>query len=390
MRRAEAATVAVDRRTLRQRRRAETEVDEANYSIDQYLGMLGHELRNPLAAILAASDVLARRDTGDAVIERIQTILARQTGHMARIVDGLLDVSRIARGKIELQREPLDLPTVLAPLIADFEARAAARRLAFDHSTTAPALFIEGDRVRLFQIVEGVLSNALKFTPSGGTVRFRLETDDHDAVIRIEDTGEGIDPALMPRIFEPFWQGPQSYDRARGGLGLGLALVRGLVMLHGGAVTAHSDGNDCGTTVTIRFPRAQPATADRSSSPDGIACPLQVLVVEDNVDAAVMIVELLVQAGHRAEVAHDGPGALAAVTASTPDVIVCDLGLPGGMNGYDVARTLRREPAFENVRLVALSGYGRPEDKAEAARAGFDVHLTKPVDFRALSRALSR
>lgn len=356
---------------------ANARLTEADRRKDEFLGMLSHELRNPLAPIRSALHLLSHPAARPAQTRRAVEVIARQVDHLTRIVDDLLDVTRIARGKIELRRERIDLSEVIARTAEDYRDLLDERHIALAVELPGP-LWADADPTRLAQVIGNLLSNAGKFTPPGGRVTVRAAAHDGRAVIRVTDTGVGMPPELVGRIFEPFVQADRSLARSAGGLGLGLSLVKGIVELHGGAVEARSAGPGAGSELLVELPLAAeaPRTAPVPAAPAGAAGPRRVLVVDDNVDAAETLAELLRHAGHEVAVAHDGPAALAAARADPPDVVLCDIGLPG-MSGYDVARALRRERG-PGLLLVAISGYAQPEDVDAAHEAGFDRHLAKP------------
>jgi CheY-like chemotaxis protein len=320
-------------------------------------------------------------------------MIERQVKHMARLIDDLLDVSRIARGKIRLRTERCDLGRIVRDTASDYRPAMQAAGLALEVDVPAEPLRVRCDATRLSQVLGNLLHNAQKFTDAGGrvVVRAAAEPGGTRAVVTVRDTGIGIDPDVLARMFDAFSQADTSLDRARGGLGLGLALVKGLVELHGGEVWASSEGAGRGAEFTIRLPLDVPAAADEppeGQRPDSPA-PSRVLVVEDNIDAAQSLRMLLKMGGHEVAVAHDGPTALETAGSFRPELVLCDLGLPGGMSGYDVARALRQSPETAATSLIALSGYGRDEDRRRSHEAGFDLHLTKPVDFARLRQILA-
>jgi two-component system, chemotaxis family, CheB/CheR fusion protein len=381
----EALVVARD---ITELKRVEEELREAARQKDEYLAMLGHELRNPLAAVRSATELMKLRVTEeDPGQRRIHDILDRQTGHMAKLLDGLLDVSRIVRGKIELDSRRLSWVEVLEGAVADRGEEVHAKGLELVTDFPTDPLWIDGDRVRLVQIVDNLLSNAITHTSAPGTITVSARQEDGEAIVQVRDTGSGIDPELLPHIFETFRQAGQSIDRAKGGLGLGLALVKGLVELHGGHVTAHSEGVDHGSTFELRLPLAAPAPEARSRAPTRHDA-RRILVVEDNQDAAELLARLLEHEGHRVWSAQSGAEGLELAQEIRPDVVLCDLGLPGSMNGFDVARALRRHETLRDALLIAITGYGRPEDKQRTGEAGFDAHITKPVDMAELKALL--
>lgn len=371
-------------------RRRQYETRRAIESRDDFLAMLGHELRNPLGAIRLASEIL---QTAQGLRAKELDVIERQSRHLSRIVDDLLDVARITHGKIVLRREPLNLADAVRNAYELFVPMARGRLSAFDLVIEDDALWIDGDRQRLEQVFANLLTNAVKYTPRGGSVSIRVRGEGGRAVVLVQDSGIGLAPDMRERVFDVFTQAERSLDRAEGGLGLGLPLVRGIVELHEGAVRAESEGLGKGSAFILSFPRlrdfadtAPPATtvvgADVKEAPHA---PKRVVVVEDNADIRELLVELLESQGHEVTCAVDGPEGLAAILAISPDVALVDMGLPG-FDGLEVARRVRA--AGSNVRLVAVTGYGQLEDKARAARAGFDEHLTKPVERAALARAL--
>ncbi|HEX9049319.1 MAG TPA: PAS domain S-box protein [Anaeromyxobacter sp.] len=376
------------------RRRAEEAVRiaseklrEADRRKDEFLGMLSHELRNPLAPIRNALYILDRAEPTGQQARRAKDVVSRQVGHLTRLVDDLLDVTRIARGKIELRRADLDLAALARRTAEDYRALMQDRGLDLAVELPDAPLVVNGDDTRLAQVLGNLLSNAAKFTPAGGRVSLSLHARDDRALVHVRDTGLGIAPEVLPTIFEPFTQARQTLARSEGGLGLGLALVKGLVALHGGEVTVSSVG-EAGTEFVVAIPLAARPAAEVERGRAGAvadAAPHRVLVVDDNADAADTLAELFRLHGHEVEVAYDGPTALEAARARPPDVVLCDLGLPG-MDGYEVARRLRA--AFPALRLVAVSGYAQPEDVARAADAGFDGHVAKPPDPEKLASLL--
>jgi PAS domain S-box-containing protein len=355
---------------------------------DEFLAMLGHELRNPLGTITNALGVLDRL-VADGDVRRLLGIIGRQTSHLGRLVDDLLDVARVTSGKIELRRQPLDL-RALAEGCLDALTQAGRTR---HHAITVegPPLRVSGDPARLEQVVSNLLDNALKYTPAGGQVTVRIEQIDGDVVLRVRDSGEGIRADLLDRIFDLFVQEPQALDRTRGGLGLGLTLVRRLVELHGGSVAAASEGPGRGSEFSIRLPRLAeadvPAPAREAGRGPAAPRPRRVLIVEDNADARESLSLLLRLSGHEVETSENAMEGLEKLAAFAPDVMLVDVGLPG-MDGYDLARRVRERPAARGVALIALTGYGQTEDRRRAQEAGFDVHLTKPVEPDRLRKVL--
>ena len=356
---------------------------------DEFLAMLGHELRNPLGTLSNAVAVLDRLG-GDETTRHVVAIIGRQTAHLAHLVDDLLDVARATSGKIDLALRPVELHALVGRCVdALVQAGRTARH---EVRREGDPIHVHGDQARLEQVVNNLLDNALKYTPPGGRVTISIEGADDVALLRVRDTGQGIRTDLLGRIFDLFVQEPQSLDRSRGGLGLGLALVKRLVELHGGSVAAWSAGPGQGSEFTVRLPAMAVPDAPVESAPTSArpAHPSRrVLVVEDSADARHSLRMLLELAGHQVETSEDGPTGLARIDAFRPDVALIDLGLPG-MDGYAVARELRSRPETRAIRLVAVTGYGQAEDRRRALAAGFDQHVTKPVDASMLDDLLGR
>jgi CheY-like chemotaxis protein len=351
---------------------------------DDFLALLGHELRNPLAPIGNAVYLLRMGGQTRDVTERACSIVERQVAHMARLVDDLLDVSRISRGKIQLQSGPMDLGAAVRAVLADYGPVLDQRGLRLEADLPPGPLPILADQARIVQAVSNLLHNASKFTDPGGRVAVSVGTGAAGwGFVRVKDTGVGIDPDLLASIFEPFMQGQGTVQRSQGGLGLGLALVKGLAALHGGEVTVHSDGPGLGSEFTLHLPLllagAGPAPALQAPGHAG-AGGRRILVVEDLADSALTLRLLLEMLGHTVAVGADGASGLELAARFRPEIILCDIGLPGGLSGHDLARRVRALPGLEDTHLIALSGFGTPEDKAKAAEAGFAAHLTKPVD----------
>ncbi len=373
-------------------KRAEEELREADRRKDEFLAMLGHELRNPLAPMRTAVEVLRRQEARDGRRERVYATLDRQITHLTRLVDDLLDVARITRGRVELQRQTVELAAVVDQAVEMAEGLIAARGHELTVTRPAAPLWLKADPTRLTQVVFNLLNNAAKYTEPGGRIWLTAGREGTEAVVRVLDTGVGIAPELLPRVFDLFTQGERTPDRSQGGLGLGLTLVRNLVELHGGTVRARSEGPGKGSEFILRLPAlpAAPAPAPQAApAPGRAARRARVLVVDDNVDVAEAVAMLLEDLGHEVKVAHSGPQALESVRTYRPEAVFLDLGLPG-MDGYEVARRLRAEPGVGGVLLVALSGYGQPEDRRRSREAGFDEHLVKPVVSAALQPLLAR
>jgi signal transduction histidine kinase/CheY-like chemotaxis protein len=371
-------------RLLASERAARREAEMQNRAKDQFLAMLGHELRNPLSAISSAIGLLDHPQASKETGERARAVIRRQSRHLAHIVDDLLDLSRLMNGKVVLARKPMDLAQALDDYLQGLQGtgRADAHRLQVQ-ATPAP---IFADPTRIEQILANLIGNALKYTPPGGSVDIRIAVEEQSAVLTVADTGVGIAPDLLDRVFEVFVQGADSLDRAQGGLGIGLALVRQLVRLHGGEVSAASAGIGHGSVFTARLPLAQEAVAQpgpEAESGHGAG----LLLVEDNHDGREMLAAMLSAMDWNVLQAADGDEGLRLGRLHRPGVALVDIGLPG-VDGYEVARGLRADPHTRGMRLIALSGYCQPEDRQRAFDAGFDAHLSKPVSRAVLSAAL--
>jgi PAS domain S-box-containing protein len=367
-------------RDITERRQIESELREADRRKDEFLGMLAHELRNPLAAIMTAGEVL-NQTVPDAQSQKLTGVVRRQTRALARMVDDLLDVSRVTMGKIQLVPEPL-LLSVIVSRAADAMREAMSKHdLRFDVSVDDDPVWLKGDATRLEQVLLNLLTNAMKFTPAGGRVTLDARASGGEAVVRVSDTGVGMSASVLPRVFDLFVQADTSLDRAKSGLGIGLALVQKLVALHGGSVTATSPGLGQGSEFVVRLPISDDEAVSAAEEPVSrqiAATRLRVLVVDDQRDVADAIGMMLESMGHEARVVYDGAAALVAVGAQRPEVMFVDVGMPG-ITGYELARQIRHDPALSKTYLVALTGYGRDEDRARAVEAGFDVHVTKPL-----------
>lgn len=346
--------------------------------------MLAHELRNPLAPLRNAIHILQMQSQSAETLEEVRAIMDRQVRQLTCLVDDLLDVSRIARGRVTLKTQRLDLARLVRSVAQDHWEDFETAGLMLKVDVPELPLWVQGDPTRLTQTLANLLDNAVKFTPRGGTVTIRLAVDDdsNNAVLVVRDTGIGIEPDMLPRLFEAFAQADRSLDRKPGGLGLGLALVKGLVELHGGRIDVKSDGVGQGAEFTVLLPKQEeaPVLADKPSTrPRSVDKRVRVLVVEDNRDAADSLRMLLELFGYDVAVAYSGPDGLATAKRDQPDVVVCDIGLPG-MDGYAIATALRKNGRMARARLIAVTGYGQEEDRRRALEAGFDDHLVKPVD----------
>ncbi len=372
------------------RRRAE-ELLEAHRQKDQFLAMLAHELRNPLAPLLTGLHLLQHSQMTAETRERTRAMMERQVRHLSHLVDDLLDVSRILRGKVQLRRERLDLGKLARTAAEDRRAVLARAGLKLLLGIAETPVWVMGDSTRLTQVVNNLLDNAVKFANGGDRVWVQVTADveAQQAVVSVQDTGIGIAPELLPQLFTPFVQADCTLDRSRGGLGLGLALVKGLVELHGGRVEADSAGLGKGAEFTIRLPleKEPPALSEERSTPAPTGRHLRILVVEDNRDAAESLRLLLGLLGHEVQMVYSGPEGVDAAKRWRPDVVLCDIGLPG-LDGYGVARELRLNPTTARVRLLALTGYGEAEDCQRSSEAGFNAHLVKPANPTELAKLL--
>lgn len=382
--------VAVDVTELRAAQRA---LEDSARQKDDFLAMLGHKLRNPLAAVRHATEFLQLKSPDPQRMARLTAVLDRQGAQMARLIDGLLDVTSMVRGTLRLRREPLDLVEVLGSVVEAHRPSIDAKKLKLRVESAHGPLWMLGDRIRLVQVFDNLLSNAIKFTPPPGDIAVMLAHIDAEHVeLSVSDTGVGIAPAVQACIFEPFQQATVTVERA-GGLGLGLSLAKGLVELHGGEIGVSSRGPNPGTVFTVRLPLSpddltpKPAPAPIRHATGG--APLSILVIEDNEDAGELLSSLLTMSGHTVRVALTGVEGLTMARAEVPDVILCDIGLPG-MTGYQVARAVRGDERLAQVWLIALTGYGHDGDRRKSRLAGFDMHLIKPVDLPDIEAALER
>jgi PAS domain S-box-containing protein len=374
---------------LRQQSEALKEADRRK---DEFLAMLSHELRNPLAPIRNATQVIRLLGASDPNVRRSTEMVERHVQHMTRLVDDLLDVSRITSGKIKLQVEPVELAAVVARAVETTRPLIDARKHQLRVSLPPEALRLEADPVRLGQVMANLLTNAAKYTEEGGRIGLTVEREGGAAVIRVRDNGVGIPRDKLASVFDVFTQVDRSLERSQGGLGVGLTLVKSLVEMHGGSVEAHSEGAGQGSEFIVRLPVLQTEQPSEASKVEQTvrrpAAPRRVLVVDDNVDAAESLAMLLRIDGHEVRPVYDGTAALEAARTFRPEVILLDIGLPG-ISGYEVARRLRREPGLEKAFLVALTGYGQDDDRIQSQEAGFDTHLVKPADPTALQELLA-
>ena len=366
-------------------------IQEADRRKDEFLGMLAHELRNPLAPLRNAVTIIEMMSGTDPDLDQACEVIDRQVHHMTRLVEDLLDATRIARGKVLLRKAPCDLATIVQQTAMDYRSIFDGDRFRFRVVVPSRPFPVHGDPTRLAQVVGNLLHNAHKFTDAGGSVTVRLGIrDNHWAEIAVEDSGIGIESAMLPHVFDIFKQADQGLERSSGGLGLGLTLVKGLVDLHSGTVHVSSAGVGKGSSFVVRLPLLEdiPVPTAAEVPAKHIDAKHHVLVIDDNVDAAETIRLLLKREGHRVSMAHTGPSGLAMALSENPDVVICDIGLPG-MDGYEVARNIRKTKAGEGMYLIALTGYGREEDQARTREAGYSLHLTKPIDFSDLRKVIA-
>jgi signal transduction histidine kinase/ActR/RegA family two-component response regulator len=362
---------------------------EADRRKDEFLAMLAHELRNPLTPIRNVAHILGRAPGADSV-KRASEMLARQANHLTHLVDDLLDVARITHRRVELKRDVVKLEDLAAMAVESQQSTLDSRRQLVTINVTAADVHVDGDVVRLCQVLSNLLANASKYSPEGKRIDIDVGGDDAQAVLSVRDEGSGIDPQLLPRLFDVFMQGDRSLDRAQGGLGIGLTIVKHLVDMHGGTVEAASEGVGKGSEFRIRLPRCQrPLARAPAQTPEGRGRRRRVLVVDDNRDCADSLQDLLSLEGHEVQVVHDGPAALATLDGYAADVVLLDVGLPH-MDGYMVAHAIHAKfGSRPRPRIIALTGYGSSEDKRSASRSGVDDHLTKPVEPEHLLKLLN-
>jgi signal transduction histidine kinase len=370
------------RREIEDRQVAERQ----NHAKDEFLAMLGHELRNPLSAISSAASLIGLPGVSVDGVQRAKKIIQRQSQHLGRIVDDLLDLSRAMSGKILLNRAPLDMAALVAGTLETF--RTTGRSSDYDLVQDLAAGWVDGDATRLEQVASNLIDNALKYTPAGGRIEVRTWTENGDVVLCVSDNGVGIAADLLPQVFDVFVQGTNTLDRSQGGLGIGLSLVRRLAELHGGEVIADSKGPGAGSTFTMRLPRVEHHVAIQS--PDVVVDhgKPSLLLIEDNQDGREMMTMMLECYGYQVRAAEDGLRGLDAVREFRPDLALVDIGLPG-IDGYEVARRLRADPDTHHIKLIALTGYGLAEDLQRVMEAGFDRHLVKPVSIEQLMQAIT-
>jgi signal transduction histidine kinase len=374
----------------RQHLRAESQLREADRRKDEFLAMLAHELRNPLAPISAGAQLLQSGHASEAAVQRTAGIIVRQVHHMTRLVDDLLDVSRVTRGLVTLTRAPLNIAAVVADAVEQAEPLMKSRQHRFELVLPETPLVVVGDHKRLVQVLVNVLNNAAKYTPAGGAIKLEVRAEGGTVKLIVSDNGIGMSAELRSHVFELFAQADRNSDRSQGGLGLGLALVKSLLELHGGSVTVDSAGEQKGSTFTITLPAATSQLAPATSGPAAATGRrLRVLVVDDNIDAAQTLQLLLEAGGHQVAVAHSALEGLELAKANAPELCLLDIGLPD-ISGYELARGLRALPDTAHATLVAVTGYGRREDREQADGAGFDHYFVKPVDVEKLLALIAR
>jgi signal transduction histidine kinase len=380
-------------------RRHAAELSEADERKNKFLGILAHELRNPMAPIANSIHILKHTPAGSEGAKRAQAVIERQAAHLVRLIDDLLDVTRISEGKIHIKRERLDLVELTRVCVEDLTVAFERAGLTLDLDLPNAPVEVLGDHTRLCQILGNLLNNSIKFNDAGAVVQLSLRVDHVEgaAVLRVSDNGIGMEADLLPKLFQPFSQGISGLARTKGGLGLGLALVKALTGLHDGTVSAHSDGPGQGAEFTVRLPLAsakaalkrEHATQAPAATPMAKPTANRLLIVEDNLDAARTLQEALRMEGYEVVAVHSGREALEAIKTFTPDIVLCDIGLPD-MDGHDVAREFRANPHTASAVLIALTGYASPEDKQQATSAGFDLHLAKPLKISGLEQILAK
>lgn len=362
--------------------------ERKSHAKDEFLAMLGHELRNPLSAISSAAALIGLPGAGQDTIGRAKQIIQRQSQHLSRIVDDLLDLSRAMSGKILLARQPVEVSALVSACLETFKATGRTSNYLLNMDMAQG--WVDGDPTRLEQIATNLIDNALKYTPPGGTINISVEEDGEEVLLSVRDSGVGISQDLLPHVFDVFVQASTTLDRSQGGLGIGLALVRRLVELHGGSVTAESEGAGAGSVFMIRLPRATPISTPELEAPSFLDTGKpSVLLIEDNDDGREMMATMLTACGYPVEHAADGLQGVQMAIEHLPDVALVDIGLPG-IDGYEVARRLRKGEHTRTIKLIALTGYGLAEDQRRVLEAGFDMHLVKPVDINHLLEAITQ
>jgi signal transduction histidine kinase/ActR/RegA family two-component response regulator len=380
--------ITISAEEITQERAAQEALRTAARQKDEFLAMLSHELRNPLAPIRNAAVLLLRESGDDPRVATLAAMVNRNSQQLARLLDDLLDVSRIVQNRIVLKTEPLEIDEVIAPAIEMVQSLVSEKSHKLRVDRPGQPLYVRADRARLVQCLCNLLNNSAKYTDPGGEIMLTVTDVPDNITFEIRDNGAGISPELLPQIFEPFTQGDRSLDRSHGGLGIGLSIVKRLVDMHQGTVSAASAGLGSGTTFSIRLPRIEPPDRAAIDASGRSAPPHRILVVDDSPDAADSLAMLLRLEGHEVTTANSSAGALEAVRCEKPEVIFLDIGLPY-MNGYEIARQLRADPRTAAIRVIALSGYGQEHDRKRSVEAGFDAHLVKPADIEAVNQILA-
>jgi len=384
-----AVNILVD---ITDRKRAEEEVREASRRKSEFLAMLAHELRNPLAPIRNGLQILRLAGNNSVAAAEARSMMERQFGQMVRLIDDLLDLSRITKGKIELRKQEFDLAAAVQDAVET--SRPLIEASGHQLTVTLPPrpVYVDGDRTRLAQVFANLLNNSAKYTPQGGRISLLVERHGSDVVVTVKDNGVGIAADMLPKVFEMFTQVDHSLERSQGGLGIGLSLVRGLVEMHGGRVEVHSEGDGKGSEFIVRLSvLLSPGRVRQQNGEDHSArcsSAYRILIVDDNKDSAISLGMMLELMGHETRMVHDGLAALEAALAFRPDVVLLDLGLPK-LNGYEVCRRIREQPWGEAVVLIAQTGWGQEEDKCRSKEAGFNFHMVKPIDPDALEKLLA-
>jgi signal transduction histidine kinase/ActR/RegA family two-component response regulator len=382
-----------DRKRLEEElRQRVAQLRDADRRKNEFLAMLAHELRNPLAPVHNAVKVLRKNCPEDEETKWAHDVIERQVQHITRMVDDLLDVSRITRGKINVQREPIDVAVAVSRAVEMVQPLIDTRKHQLTTSLPVEPIWLEADAPRLAQVLANLLNNAAKYTEEGGRIWLTVETDENNVLLKVRDNGIGIPPDYLPRVFDLFSQEDSSFGRTQGGLGIGLTLVRSLVRMHGGAIEAFSPGIAQGSEFVVRLPRlVQAPVTSATAAKDGPAMVVparRILVVDDNVDGARSLSILLRHAGHDVQTANDGPSALELIRPWQPQVVLLDIGMPR-MSGLEVARIIRRDLGMSKTLLVAMTGYGQDEDRQRSEEAGFNAHMVKPLDLDALQLLLA-
>ena len=391
--------LSVYMRDITERKRAEeererllTELSQTNRRKDEFLAMLSHELRNPLAPIANALEVLRRSGDNEPRLRSTTDVISRQVDDLARLIEDLLDASRITSGKVRIEMETVELSGVVSRAIETTRPLIEARKHRMTVSIPAEPVWLNADSTRIAQVLSNLLNNAAKYTQEGGDIELKAELEGNELVVRVRDTGVGIPEEILPHVFDMFTQADRSLDRSQGGLGIGLTLARSIVHMHGGAVQAFSAGRNRGSEFVVRLPVVSEPAHQQDETIDADPAPAirvrRILVVDDNEDATETMALLLRLSGHEVEVASDGESALEAAEKLHPEIVLLDVGLPG-MHGYEVAERLRNLPKTRNAIIVALTGYGQEQDRQRAKEAGFDYHFVKPVEFNKLESLLN-